>query len=257
MLRGLAIECGASLPALLPGLWNQHITKAIADAAQAPQAAVEGLRTLEVLAPALHAEVVQGPAVSLLPSIAHCLGHTNGAVQLSAARTLAVLGAAYPVIVIPRALDVIAPLLVSTAADAARLGAVVAMREIVNSLGLKMVPFVQLSVVPLLGRMSDPHPGTRAVASSCFAAVVALMPLAQGVPPPPGLSPEQEAMLAKEGKFLQQLLDNRQMEDFKLPFKLLTGTLRRYQQEGINWLAFLRRFGLHGVLADDMGLVSE
>ena len=34
----------------------------------------------------------------------------------------------------------------------------------------------------------------------------------------------------------------------------LAGTLRRYQQEGINWLAFLRRFGLHGVLADDMGL---
>jgi TATA-binding protein-associated factor len=30
--------------------------------------------------------------------------------------------------------------------------------------------------------------------------------------------------------------------------------LRRYQQEGLNWLAFLRRFGLHGVLADDMGL---
>lgn len=25
-------------------------------------------------------------------------------------------------------------------------------------------------------------------------------------------------------------------------------------QEGVNWLAFLRRFGLHGVLADDMGL---
>jgi TATA-binding protein-associated factor len=31
-------------------------------------------------------------------------------------------------------------------------------------------------------------------------------------------------------------------------------TLRHYQQEGINWLAFLHRFGLHGVLADDMGL---
>lgn len=28
----------------------------------------------------------------------------------------------------------------------------------------------------------------------------------------------------------------------------------RYQQEGINWLAFLRRFNLHGVLCDDMGL---
>ncbi|RZC50868.1 hypothetical protein C5167_019290 [Papaver somniferum] len=31
-------------------------------------------------------------------------------------------------------------------------------------------------------------------------------------------------------------------------------TLRRYQQEGINWLAFLRRFKLHGILCDDMGL---
>ncbi|KAG7669536.1 hypothetical protein KSW81_007689 [Nannochloris sp. 'desiccata'] len=254
MLRALAIECGPSLPSLLPGLWNQHISKSIEDAAQAPQPAVEGLRTLEVLAPALHADVIQGVGLALLPGISQCLGHTNGAVQLSAARAIAALGAALPSVVMPRALDVISPQLVSTAAEAARLGAVVAMREIVHSLGLKMIPYVQLAVVPLLSRMSDPHPGTRAVASSCFAAVVALMPLAQGVPPPPGLSAEQEAMLEKEGKFLQQLLDNRQMEDFKLPFKLLTGTLRRYQQEGINWLAFLRRFGLHGVLADDMGL---
>jgi len=254
MLRAVAVECGASLPSLLPGLWNQHISKSVEDAAQAPQAAVEGLRTLQVLAPALHADVIQGAALTLLPGISQCLGHTNGAVQLSAARAIAALSARLPAMVMPRALDVISPLLISSAADAARLGAVVAMREMVNSLGLKMVPYVQLAVVPLLGRMSDPHPGTRAVASSCFAAVVALMPLAQGVPPPPGMSAAQEAMLEKEGTFLQQLLDNRQMEDFKLPFKLLTGTLRRYQQEGINWLAFLRRFGLHGVLADDMGL---
>ena len=30
--------------------------------------------------------------------------------------------------------------------------------------------------------------------------------------------------------------------------------LRPYQQDGINWLAFLKDCGLHGVLADDMGL---
>ena len=35
-------------------------------------------------------------------------------------------------------------------------------------------------------------------------------------------------------------------------FSTLQVTLRPYQQEGVNWLAFLRRFGLHGVLADDM-----
>ena len=34
----------------------------------------------------------------------------------------------------------------------------------------------------------------------------------------------------------------------------LKGTLRQYQQEGVNWLQFLRDFGFAGILADDMGL---
>ena len=34
----------------------------------------------------------------------------------------------------------------------------------------------------------------------------------------------------------------------------LKGTLRHYQQEGVNWLQFLRDFGFAGILADDMGL---
>lgn len=38
----------------------------------------------------------------------------------------------------------------------------------------------------------------------------------------------------------------------RLPIKI-AGELRAYQKEGVNWLAFLRHFGLHGVLADDMG----
>jgi TATA-binding protein-associated factor len=43
------------------------------------------------------------------------------------------------------------------------------------------------------------------------------------------------------------------VEDFVLPFKC-NRVLRPYQQEGVNWLAFLRRFKLHGALCDDMGL---
>lgn len=39
-----------------------------------------------------------------------------------------------------------------------------------------------------------------------------------------------------------------------LPGPLFQGTLRPYQQEGLNWLAFLLEFGFHGLLADDMGL---
>lgn len=36
--------------------------------------------------------------------------------------------------------------------------------------------------------------------------------------------------------------------------KGLDATLRPYQQDGLNWLSFLRAFGLGGILADDMGL---
>lgn len=32
------------------------------------------------------------------------------------------------------------------------------------------------------------------------------------------------------------------------------GNLRPYQQEGVNWLAFLHEYGFHGILADEMGL---
>jgi SNF2 family DNA or RNA helicase len=38
------------------------------------------------------------------------------------------------------------------------------------------------------------------------------------------------------------------------PPSSFNGTLRHYQQEGLGWLQFLRRFRLGGILADDMGL---
>ncbi len=43
------------------------------------------------------------------------------------------------------------------------------------------------------------------------------------------------------------------IKEVTLP-KNFKGELRRYQQDGLNWLQFLREFELGGVLADDMGL---
>jgi SNF2 family DNA or RNA helicase len=37
-----------------------------------------------------------------------------------------------------------------------------------------------------------------------------------------------------------------------MAFQKLNSAPAEHVQEGINWMAFLRRFGLHGVLADDM-----
>ena len=36
----------------------------------------------------------------------------------------------------------------------------------------------------------------------------------------------------------------------------LQAELRPYQQQGLNWLQFLRTHGLAGILADDMGLAK-
>ncbi len=38
------------------------------------------------------------------------------------------------------------------------------------------------------------------------------------------------------------------------PSPLFQGQLRPYQQQGLNWLAFLEEYGFHGILADEMGL---
>ncbi|MGY0407705.1 MAG: SNF2-related protein, partial [Polaribacter sp.] len=51
----------------------------------------------------------------------------------------------------------------------------------------------------------------------------------------------------------QQLLHLKEVADITIP-KQLKATLRPYQKEGLNWLAFLEENELGGCLADDMGL---
>ncbi len=54
-------------------------------------------------------------------------------------------------------------------------------------------------------------------------------------------------------KLLNRLKDFSGLENIPAP-KNLNATLRTYQQEGLNWLVFLQRYGFGGILADDMGL---
>ena len=67
----------------------------------------------------------------------------------------------------------------SAALAAAKAGALQMLQRLLDGLGMGMVPYLNLVVVPLMGLTSDPLPDLRAAATSAFAAAVALLPLAQ------------------------------------------------------------------------------
>ena len=122
-----------------------------------------------------------------------------------------------------------------------------------EQLQLCIVPYIVLLVVPVLGAMSDSDHQIRLLATSTFASLVRLMPLDGGVPEPENLSPELKVKKEREKEFLSQLLDSKTAASYELSVPV-SAELRSYQVAGINWLAFLNKYKLHGILCDDMGL---
>lgn len=57
----------------------------------------------------------------------------------------------------------------------------------------------------------------------------------------------------KDKEFLEYLFCPKSIPDFEVPVKI-NAVLRSYQQSGVNWLWFLNKYKLHGILCDDMGL---
>ena len=53
------------------------------------------------------------------------------------------------------------------------------LQQLLSTLGMKMVPYLNMLVVPIMGLTSDSAPAVRATATSAFAAAIALLPLAQ------------------------------------------------------------------------------
>ncbi len=49
--------------------------------------------------------------------------------------------------------------------------------DLVETLGLDIVPYIVLLVVPVMGRMSDQDPSVRLLSTHCFASLIRLMPL--------------------------------------------------------------------------------
>ncbi|KAG0053998.1 TATA-binding protein-associated factor mot1 [Gryganskiella cystojenkinii] len=213
---------------------------------------IDALEIIKTLVPHLHHELY--PSIELLtPHIATALLSPFTVVRHAAAKCLAVI---CNVITIPGmhlVIDKVVPFLGDTANVIRRQGAVEMINEVVQIMDSKILPYVVFLIVPILGRMSDPDEPTRLVSTNCFAHLIKLVPLEAGIPDPPEMSAEMLQQRQEERQFLMQLLDSKKLQPYTIPIKI-KAELRKYQQEGVNWLAFLNKYQLHGILCDDMGL---
>ncbi|KAF6176669.1 hypothetical protein GIB67_034531 [Kingdonia uniflora] len=260
-LKHLCDKFGATLFDKLPKLWD-CLTEVLKpetsegpthpDFVKDPQILINNIQVVRSIAPLLE-ETLRPKLLTLLPCIFKCVSHLHVAVRLAASRCITSMAKAMAISVMGSVIEKAVPMLGDTSSIHARQGAGMLVRLLVEGLGMEMVPYSPLLVVPLLRCMSDSDPCVRQSVTHSFAALVPLLPLARGLPPPLGLGEGVSSRSTEDAQFLEQLLDNSHIDDYKL-FIEIKVALRRYQQEGINWLSFLKRFKLHGILCDDMGL---
>ncbi|CAN6555838.1 unnamed protein product [Malus baccata var. baccata] len=268
-LRHLCMKFGASLFDEVPKLWDcltevlkpssiqslnpadeKKITQTL-ESVKDPQTLINNIQVVRSIAPMLN-EDLKPKLLTLLPYILKCIRHSHVAVRLASSRCITTMAKSMEMHVMGAVIENAIPMLGDMTSVGARQGAGMLISLLVQGLGVELVPYAPFLVVPLLRCMSDCDQSVRQSVTRSFAALVPLLPLARGLPPPVGLT-EGFSRSAEDATFLEQLLDNSHIDDYKLCTELKV-TLRRYQQEGINWLAFLKRFKLHGILCDDMGL---
>ncbi|GFZ00920.1 similar to ROOT GROWTH DEFECTIVE 3 [Actinidia rufa] len=268
-LMHLCKKFGASLFDKIPKLWDcltevlkpgsldgltpedgKHIPLVI-ESVKDPQILINNIQVIRSIAPLLD-EALRPKLLTLLPCIFKCISHSHVAVRLAASRCITSMAMSMTMIVMAAVIENVIPMLGDMTSVHARQGAGMLVSLLVQGLGVELVTYAPLLVVPLLRCMSDCDHSVRQSVTHSFAALVPLLPLARGLSPPADLS-EDLSRSKEDARFLEQLVDNSHIDDYKLSTELKV-TLRRYQQEGINWLAFLKRFNLHGILCDDMGL---
>ncbi|KAF8933060.1 TATA-binding protein-associated factor mot1 [Dissophora ornata] len=213
---------------------------------------IDALEMIKTLVPHLHQELY--PSIEqLMPHIATALLSPFTVVRHAAAKCLAVICNVITISGMHLVIDRVVPYLGDTVNVIKRQGAVEMINEVVQIMDSKILPYVVFLIVPILGRMSDPDEPARLVSTNCFAHLIKLVPLEAGIPDPPEMSVEMLQQRQEERQFLMQLLDSKKLQPYSIPIKI-KAELRKYQQEGVNWLAFLNKYQLHGILCDDMGL---
>lgn len=215
------------------------------------QDVVDGLSVLRTLTPGLHPDL-HWFILEMIPLIIVALRSRLSVFRYAAAKCFATICSVLRVQGMTRLIESILPL-ISSIDLYPRQGAIELIYHLIHVMEDSILPYVIFLIVPVLGRMSDSDNDVRLIATTTFATLVKLVPLEAGIPDPPGFP---EALLKgrdRERKFISQMLDIHKIEPFHVPVAI-KAELRSYQQEGVNWLAFLNRYHLHGILCDDMGL---
>jgi TATA-binding protein-associated factor len=216
------------------------------------QEVVDGLSTLRAFVPKFHPDLL--PFVSeLLPVIAKALQSNLAVLRYAAAKCFSTVCSVMTVQGITMLVEKVLPSINNPLDVNCRQGGIECIYHLIHVMEERILPYVIFLIVPVLGRMSDSDNDVRLIAATAFATLVKLVPLEAGIPDPPGFSEELLQGRERERKFIGQMLDPKKAEDFQIPVAI-KASLRPYQQDGVNWLAFLNKYNLHGVLCDDMGL---
>ncbi|KAI0927991.1 hypothetical protein AcW2_004145 [Taiwanofungus camphoratus] len=216
------------------------------------QDVIDSFSVLEAVVPTFH-EALWPKLNELFPMIVLALRSRFAIIRQSAARCFATVCDAMTISAMRYVVETVLPFLGDALKLSNRQGAVELIYHIVQKLDIKALPYVIFMVVPVLGRMSDPDDDIRSTATNTFASLVKMVPLEAGLPDPPGFSEDLLQRRDEERQFLMQLLDGSKVQQYEIPITI-KAELRKYQQEGVNWLAFLAKYQLHGILCDDMGL---
>ncbi|SPO01010.1 probable MOT1 - transcriptional accessory protein [Cephalotrichum gorgonifer] len=216
------------------------------------QDVVDAMSLVRTMAPTLD-PAIRPFLIELMPYVVTALHSELSVFRYMAAKCMATLCSVLPVEGMTVLVEKVLPSINNPVDLNVRQGAIEAVYHLIAVMGDAILPYVIFLIVPVLGRMSDSDNDIRLIATTSFATLVKLVPLEAGIPDPPGLSQELLQGRDRERTFMSQLLDPKKVEPFKIPVAI-KAELRSYQQDGVNWLHFLNKYHLHGILCDDMGL---
>ncbi|GAO48421.1 hypothetical protein SAICODRAFT_21270 [Saitoella complicata NRRL Y-17804] len=216
------------------------------------QEVVDGFSVLKALVSKIHPDLC-GSVVQQFPLIIKALEAPYSVIRYAASKSFATVCKTSTIEGMQAVIEKVLPMVSDPHNVKRRQGGMECIYHLVQTMDTEILPYVIFLIVPVLGRMSDADNDVRLVATTTFATLVKLVPLEAGIPDPPGISEDLLKGRDEERKFIAQMLDGSKVEPFELPVAI-KADLRKYQQEGVNWLWFLNKYHLHGILCDDMGL---